>query len=416
MNDLLVKNVRAIEEGKPFNVTCANGRIEELGSSDSPATQVIDADGMVIVPPFVETHIHLDTALTFGKIENHSGTLLEGIQLWNEYQQSMTEEDVIDRAKKVIYEMASKGVLHFRVMVDVSSPELTGLKALVKVKEEVSNIAELQLIAFPQNGLMSSERGVDLLKQAFSYGVDGVSAVPHLEHTREKGLESLNLCFELAEQHQTFVHIFCDETDDPDSKFIETVASLAIDTGLHDRVTVSHANAMNYYQEAYVSKLLNTIAQSKMNVVTCPLINSVMQGKQAPYPKGRGITRVKDLHAKGINVACAHDDFMSPFYPLGNGSMLTAVHMLLHLAHMTGTKDFQVGLNMITYHAAKVLGLKKYGLNTGDHANFLLFEATNTHDLIRRGVSPRYVIRNGQLLAETVPEKTKMFHERYCST
>lgn len=412
MYDLVVKNVRLLDGGDDVvDIACLSGEIKQMGKVDSLAEKVIDGSGHVILPPFVESHIHLDTALTYGDVINESGSLSEGIQLWSHYQQSMTEEDVMKRAKKVIHHMAAQGVLFFRVMVDVSSADMVGLRALLKVKKEVSELAELQLVAFPQSGILSTSGGVHQLEKALSLGADGISAVPHLEHTREKGLESLKICFDLAVEQNAFVHIFCDETDDPESRFIETVASLAIETGLYEKVSVSHANAMNYYSEPYVQKLLGLLATSKINVVTCPLINTAMQGRMDSYPKGRGITRVKDLHASGVNVACAHDDFMTPFYPLGTGSMLTAVNMLLHLAHMTGISDFTDGINMVTSNGAKVLGLHKYGIETGYPASFILVQASSAHDLIRRVPSPRYVIQKGKVVAETLPEKTIMFSQ-----
>ncbi|WP_416148669.1 amidohydrolase family protein [Salipaludibacillus sp. HK11] len=411
MYDLLVKNVRYLHGEGTFDVGCLHGEIKKIGKINDTAETMIDGSGHVIVPPFIETHIHLDTALTYQDIANESGTLYEGIQLWNDYRQSMTEEDVIDRARNVIYQMIAKGVLSIRVMIDVSSPSLLGLRALLKVKKEVASTIDIQLIAFPQNGIVSSEIGVQQLEKALELGVDGISAVPHLEDTNEKGQESLAICFAMAIEKNVFVHIFCDETDDPDSKFIETVAALAIETRLYERVSVSHVNAMNYYNDAYVQKLLNLLVASKVNVVTCPLINTVMQGRLDSYPKGRGITRVKELNACGVNVACAHDDFMSPFYPFGTGSMLTAVNMLLHLAHMTGQQDFKDGLNMITYNAAKVLGLSNYGINVCHPASFLLIKGTDEHDIIRRVPTPRYVIRGGEIVSETIPEKTIMFSQ-----
>jgi cytosine deaminase len=408
MYDLVIKDVQVDSFGLT-DIAIKEGCIQKIASISEAAIHMIDGKGRLALPPYVESHLHLDTALTSGKpYVNQTGELFEGIHVWNKYKEEfLTHEDVVTRATNVIKMMVGQGVLFMRSMVDISDPHLTALKALLEVKRSVAHFMVLQLVGFPQNGLMSSGDGLVQLKNAIELGVDGISAVPHLEATREKGVQSLELCFQLALEHQCFVHIFCDEMDDSQSRFLEVVASLAIDTGLYEKVTASHANAMAYYDEAYVRKLIGLIQASKINIVAAPLINSAMQGRFDSWPKGRGITRVKDLHQAGINVAVAHDDFLSPFYPLGTGSMLAAGHMLVHLAHMTGADDFEAVLQMITTNASKVLGLKHYGLKEGNQANLQLVSAANAHDLLRRQQVAELVIANGQILAETPYQETK---------
>jgi cytosine deaminase len=410
MFDLVLKEVRLLSSANSCDVGIKNGRIVTIGSVQQPSHQVIEGKGRLVLPPYVESHIHLDTALTSGKPAlNQSGELFEGIQLWNQYRQTMTCEDVKSRALEVIQLMAGQGVLFMRSMVDTSDPQLTALKALLDVKKEVSPFMTLQLVGFPQNGLSGGE-GIKQMEKAIELGVDGISAVPHLEPTREKGVRSLETCFRLACEHDRFVHIFCDEIDDSGSRFLEVVADLAIDTGLKERVTVSHINAMSYYDEAYVRKLIGLLQTSRINVVTAPLINSAMQGRFDSWPKGRGITRVKDLHKAGITVAVAHDDFLSPFYPLGTGSLLSAGNMLLHLAHMTGAEDFDAVLQMITTNPAFILGLDHYGITEGNEANLLIVSAANVHDLIRRQPHAEVVISKGRVLAETQQLQTIFHH------
>ncbi|MFC0469881.1 amidohydrolase family protein [Halalkalibacter kiskunsagensis] len=408
MYDLVIKNVR-IDQLKIKDIAMKDGCICKIGSISEPANKVVDGEKRWLLPPYVESHVHLDTALISGKpFVNQSGELFEGINIWNKYKENfLTHEDVMERAKTVIKMMAGQGVLFMRCMVDISDPQLTALKALLEVKRSVAHFMTVQLVGFPQNGLLSSKDGFLQLEQAIDLGVDGISAVPHLEATREKGVTSLEQCFQLAVKHKKFLHIFCDEIDDSQSRFLEVVASLAIETGLHEQVTASHVNAMSYYDEAYVRKLLDLLKASRINIVTAPLINSAMQGRVDASPKGRGITRVKELHEAGINVAVAHDDILSPFYPLGTGSMLAAGHMLLHLAHMTGEKDFKTVLQMMTSNAAKVLGIKRYEINEGNQANFILVSAANAQDLLRRQPVAELVVANGQILAETPKQETK---------
>ncbi|KHF41209.1 amidohydrolase family protein [Halalkalibacter okhensis] len=408
MYDLVVKNVKIDKKGT-VDIGIKEGVIKRIGKVNEPGSREIEGMNLLALPPYVESHLHLDTALTNGRpYRNQSGELFEGIQVWNQYrEQYLTHEDVIKRALEVIEIMSSQGVLYMRSMVDISDPSFTALKALLEVKEKVASFIDLQLIAFPQNGLVSSTEGEQQLKRAIELGVDGISAVPHLEATREKGFKSLELCFQLALQYDQFVHIFCDEIDDSQSRFLEVVTSLAMESSLNERVSVSHVNAMAYYEEAYVRKIIGQIKASNINVVTAPLINCAMQGRFDSWPKGRGITRVKELHESGVNVAVAHDDFLSPFYPLGTGSLLAAGHMLVHLAHMTGAEDFDAVIKMLTSNAAKVLGVNQYGIAEGNEANFILIRAKNAQDLIRRQPVAEFVFSKGRIIAETPPQKTK---------
>lgn len=415
MYDLLLRNVRPAFSDTMCDIAVQDGRIAKIGQLSVPANRLIEGGGKAVLPPYVESHIHLDTALTSGLPRlNESGELFEGIELWNEYRTHyLTKEDVRKRAHAVIDEMAKHGVLYMRGMVDVSDPQLTALHALLDVKRAVAPFLTLQLIAFPQNGL-TADRG-EALRQAIELGADGISAVPHLEPTHEKGIESLYICFELANQYDKDIHIFCDEIDDGASRFVETVALLAAEYGMGNRVTVSHLNAMAYYPEAYVRKLIGLIKASEINVVTCPLISTAVQGRLDAWPKGRGITRVKDLHEAGVNVAVAHDDFLSPFYPLGTGSLLSAGHMLLHQAHMTGARDFESVYEMMTANAARVMNIEGYGIQEGHRADFILVSAESAHDLLRRQPVTELVVSNGQIICETVPAQTTYLIGQTCT-
>ncbi|WP_046174205.1 amidohydrolase family protein [Domibacillus indicus] len=412
MYDVLIKNVKVSFSEKKSDIAIQDGKIVKMGRLLAPAHRIIDGREKAALPPYVESHIHLDTALTCGVPRpNESGELFEGIELWNAYRTHfLTEEDVTRRAHTVIEEMVKQGILFVRGMVDVSDPQLTALHALLDVKKEVSPFLQLQLVAFPQNGL--AKNGGAQLRRALELGVDAISAVPHLEPSREKGIESLELCFGLAAEHEKDIHIFCDEIDDGASRFAESVAYLAAESGLGSRVTVSHLNAMAYYPEAYARKLTGLIKAAGMNVVTCPLISTAMQGRLDSWPKGRGITRVKELDEAGVNVAVAHDDFLSPFYPLGTGSLLSAGHMLLHQAHMTGTRDFEAVYRMMTENAARVLGVKQYGLQEGHPADLLLVSADSAHDLLRRQPMAELVMSNGRIICETIPAKTTLWTEQ----
>lgn len=405
MLDMIFRGVRRPGDPDPFDLGIQDGRIAAFGRLQAEAKQELDGSGHLLLPPFVESHIHLDTVLTAGEPAwNESGTLPEGIRLWQRRKQSLTREDVLTRAGQTLRLLMTAGALHVRAHADISDPRLTALRALLELRERVRPWLELQVIAFPQDGLRACPDNVQRLEEALRLGADGIGAVPHLEATREEGIASLDLCFRLAEQTGCFVHVFCDETDDPDSRFLETVALLALRTGLGARVTAAHANASAYYGEAYFQKLLGLLARSCINIVCCPLINSAMQGRFDAYPKGRGIARIKEMSEAGVNVSIAHDDIRTPFYPYGTGSLLQAAHMAAHLAHMTGRADAEELLRMITTRAARTLQLGDYGeLAVGRPASFVLLPAADAMDLIRRQPPCRYVVSRGQIAAETRP-------------
>jgi len=414
--DLVVLNVRLAGSGAPTDIGIRDGAIAGKGKlAAAGAAETFDAKGLLLLPPFVEPHVHLDTALTAGDPAwNESGTLAEGIAIWSSRKARLTREDVIARAERTIRLYLGYGVLHMRAMVDIGDPKLTALQAVLELRERYRERIDLQVTAFPQDGIVSCPDNEARMEEALRMGADGVSAVPHLEATREEGVLSLRKAFGLAERKGAYVHVFCDETDDAASRFLEVCASLAIATGLSSRVAAAHANAAAYYNEPYFQKLLGLVKQSGLSIVACPLINSVMQGRYDAYPKGRGLTRIKEFKRAGINVALAHDDIRTPFYPLGTGNPLDAAHMAAHLAHMCGRAELAELIGMITEGGAAAMNLGTvYGSRSGDFpegapASFLLFDAEDAADLIRKRPSPRYVFRRGRLVAETAPAATSL--------
>ncbi|GGI44109.1 cytosine deaminase [Paenibacillus marchantiophytorum] len=381
-----------------------------IGKFDERGEREIDGTGHLVLPPFVESHIHLDTVLTAGEPAwNESGTLFEGIRLWQKRKETLTYEDVMSRAERVLQMQLAAGILHVRTQADISDPDLTALHALLALRERVKPYMNLQVIAFPQDGLRACPDNVQRLEQALKLGADGIGAIPHLEPTREEGLASLEICFAMAQKYGCFVHVFCDEIDDAHSTFLESTAHLAIRTGLRERVTVAHASAAAYYGEAYFHKVLGLLARSGVNVVCCPLINSAMQGRFDGYPKGRGITRIKDLWSAGVNVSIAHDDIRTPFYPMGTGSVLQAAHMAAHLAHMMGRDEVAELVRMITTRGAKTLQLEDYGLQVGHRANFIVLPGRDAMDLVSNQPSCRYVVSQGHIVAETWPARSQLY-------
>lgn len=410
MFDLIVRNTAFLTSSQLQDIGVKNNQIKEIGKINTKGRKEIDAEGNLALPPFVESHIHYDTVLTAGDPHwNESGTLIEGINVWSKRKKKLTVDDVQTRAFHVIKEQIKYGVLHVRSHVDISDPNLTALHALLELKEQVAPFINIQLVAFPQDGILSCPGNEQRLEEALKLGVDAIGAIPHCEHTREDGIKSLEICFSLARKYKRMVNVFCDETDDSQSKFLEVVASLALKTGLKQKVSASHANAMAYYSEPYAAHLFGILQKSEINIISCPLVSSVMQGRFDQWPKGRGLTRIKELTEAGINVSLGHDDIRTPFYPIGTGNMLQAAHTAVHLAHMSGRNDMEELIHMITMRGAKSLQIEDiYGIEIGKPANFVILPVDDAYDLIRHQPDCRYVISHGKVIAETEPARTKL--------
>ena len=393
-----------------------DGRIASLtpmtqpSRAPAPGERVIDAQSGLGIAPYVEPHIHLDTTQTAGQPEwNRSGTLFEGIERWAQRKAQLSHEDVKQRAWQTLKWQIANGIQHVRTHVDVSDPTLTALKAMLEVRSEVAPWVDLQIVAFPQEGILSYPGGADLLEQALRLGADVVGAIPHFEFTREYGIESLHQTFALAMKYGVAVDVHCDEIDDEQSRFLETLAMLALRDGLGPRVTASHTTAMHSYNGAYTSRLFRLLKLSGINFVANPLVNIHLQGRFDDYPKRRGITRVKELLEAGLNVCFGHDDIFDPWYPLGTGNLLQVLHMGLHLTQMMGYDDIDNSLSLITDNSARTLGLTDYGLDSGKPANLLILPATSGFDAVRRQVPARYSIRAGRVIAETLPAQSTVF-------
>ncbi|MGO3395967.1 MAG: cytosine deaminase [Serratia proteamaculans] len=371
---------------------------------------VLDAQGGLAMPAFVEPHIHLDTTQTAGQPAwNQSGTLFEGIERWAERKVLLTHEDVKQRAWQTLKWQIANGVQYVRTHVDVSDPTLTALRAMLEVKQEVAPWVTLQIVAFPQEGIMSYPNGEALLEEALRLGADVVGAIPHFEFTREYGVESLHKAFALAQKYDRLVDVHCDEIDDEQSRFVETVAALALKLDMGARVTASHTTAMHSYNGAYTSRLFRLLKMSGINFVANPLVNIHLQGRFDSYPKRRGITRVKEMLEAEINVCFGHDDVFDPWYPLGTANMLQVLHMGLHVCQLMGYGQIDDGLKLITSYSARTLNLTDYGLTAGNSANLVILPADSGFDAVRRQTPVRYSIRQGTVIAETQPAETTLY-------
>lgn len=363
-----------------------------------------------MIPPFVDPHVHLDSTMTAGEpVWNEKGTLFEGIRIWGERKQTLSHEDVKRRAIKALKIQAAHGLQFVRSHVDVTDPDLVALKALIEVREEVKPWMTLQLVAFPQDGILSFPNGKEMMTKAAEMGVDAIGAIPHFEFTREYSVESLHFVFGLAKKYHLLIDAHTDEIDDPASRGLETLATLALETGLKERVTASHTTAMGSYNDAYVSKLMRLLKLADLNFVANPLINMYLGGRFDTYPKRRGLTRVKELDQEGLNVAFGEDDIKDPWYPMGNGNMMDVLHMGLHATQMMGYTEIMNSYRFVTSHGARALQVEdQYGIEVGKPANFLIFNADNWYNTLNERVEMLYSVHEGKVLVKTQPAKIEV--------
>ena len=407
---MLVKNVYIHNREGLWQILIEEGKISRIFPQDEVfnySGEILDGEEGIIYPPFVEPHIHLDATQTAGQPNwNQSGTLFEGIERWAERKSLLSHEDVKSRAWKTLKWQIANGVQYVRTHVDVSDPTLTALKAMLEVKKEIAPWVDLQIVAFPQEGILSYPNGEKLLDQAMEMGADVVGGIPHFEFTREYGVESMHIAFDIARKYNKQIDIHCDEIDDEQSRFVETVAALALKYDMGEKVTASHTTAMHSYNNAYASRLFRLLKMSKIHFVANPLVNIHLQGRFDTYPKRRGVTRVKEMLKSNINVCLGHDDVFDPWYPLGTANMLQVLHMGLHVCQLMGYGQINDGLKLVTENSAKALGLTDYGIQEGNSANFIVLPAENGFDAVRRQVPTRYSIRHGKVISETQLAKT----------
>lgn len=400
MFDLLVKG-GTLPDGSIADIAITGERIAALGKLDVPAVRTIDASGDLVSPPFVDPHFHMDATLSYGLPRvNASGTLIEGISLWGELREIATVDEMVERAVRYCDWAASMGLLAIRTHVDTTPDHLRGVDAMLEVKRRVAPYLELQLVAFPQDGLYRAKNGRENLIRALDRGVDIVGGIPHFERTMEEGTESVKDVARIAADRGLMLDIHCDETDDPMSRHVETMAAEVTRHGLGVRAAGSHLSSMHSMDNYYVSKLLPLIAESEMTVIPNPLINITLQGRHDTYPKRRGLTRVKEMQALGITVGWGQDCVLDPWYSLGTGDMLDVAFMGMHVAQMTHPAEMARCFEMVTHTNARIMNLEGYGLKVGDLASLVVIDADNPTEALRLRPDRLFVVSRGKVIVE----------------
>lgn len=411
---MLFQNAFLENAEQSVDIRVENTVFKEISPSISPlpGEEVINLDGKLVLPPFIESHVHLDTCLTAGDpVWNMSGTLFEGIECWSKRKDKLNRNDIRERVNRAVRMYAANGIQFIRTHVDVTDPSLTALEAMIELREELKDIIEIQIVAFPQEGILSYPNGKQLMIDAVKLGADCVGAIPHFEFTREYSVDSLNFALNLAAENNKLVDVHCDEIDDEASRGLETLAARALELELFDKVTASHTTAMHSYNNAYVQRLMRLLKMSQINFVSNPLVNTHLQGRMDTYPKRRGITRVKELTQAGINVSFGHDDIFDPWYPMGNGNLRDVVFMGLHVCQMMGYEDIMNSYQFITTNAAKTLHLgDRYGVKEGRPASFIVLDAKHYYDALNYNAPVLASYKNGKKIAESTPaQRTALF-------
>ncbi len=414
--DLLITNANLPDGRSGIHLGVNQGKFVAVGSdaaiAQTPARETIDAKGLLLSTPFVDAHFHMDATLSYGLPRiNQSGTLLEGIALWGELKPQLTQQAIVDRALAYCDWAVGKGLLAIRSHVDVCDDRLLAVEALLQVRETVRPYLDLQLVAFPQDGVLRSENGLKNIVRAMKMGVDVIGGIPHFERTMAEGARSVELLCEMAAKLAVPVDMHCDESDDPLSRHIETLTFHTQRLGLQGRVTGSHLTSMHSMDNYYVSKLMPLMAEAQMQVVANPLINITLQGRHDTYPKRRGMTRVPELMAHGINVAFGHDCVMDPWYSFGSADMLEVAQMGVHVAQMTSQEQVRLAFVAVTKNPAKILGLQGYGLDVGCNADCVLLDARTPIEAIRLRANRLKVIRRGRIIAQSAPQTSELYIE-----
>ncbi len=411
MFDLIIRNANLPDGRQGFDIGLAGGKIAAIEKSITATPgEEIDAAGRLVSPPLCDPHFHMDATLSLGLPRmNISGTLLEGISLWGELRPLLTKEALVERALRYCDLAVTQGLLYIRSHVDTSDPRLVTAEALLEVKEQVAPYIELQLVAFPQDGYFRAPGGVASLERALDMGIGIVGGIPHFERTMEDGARSVEALCRLAADRGLPVDMHCDETDDPMSRHIETLAAETVRFGLKGRVAGSHLTSMHSMDNYYVSKLISLMAEAEINVIPNPLINIMLQGRHDTYPKRRGMTRVRELMAADLNVSFGHDCVMDPWYSMGSGDMLEVAHMAIHVAQMAGIEDKCKIFDAITVNSAKTMGLEGYGLDIGCKADLVVLQAADVTEALRLKPNRLFVIKAGKVIARTAPRVGELF-------
>lgn len=411
---LVIENALT-RQGELVNILIEEGVIKEIKPTQiTGADHIIDAKSSLVTESFISPHIHLDKVLIGDIIDpNESGTLWEAIQKTWEVKRNYSVADIKKRASQVIDQQIKYGVTHIRTHVDIDSiGNLTPLKGLLAVKEDYKDIIDLQIVAFPQEGILKDEGTEELLYKALESGATQLGGMPHNEYTSQDSQKHIEILFEIAKQFNVDIDSHTDETDDPNSRTLQYLAASTIKENYQNRVTVDHICSLSAQDDYYAARVIDLVNRAKISVVTNPPTNMVLQGRLDTGIQRVGITRVKELLDAGVNVTCGQDCINDPYYPYGHGDMLEVALLTGHAAKMTSQREISTLYDMITYNAARILGITNHKLDVGSPANIvILYGIKNIHEAIRNIPPARTTVKGGKIVSTSI-----LVEERYYQT
>lgn len=395
-------NAKIYRNDEATEMIVENGKITHIGKNLPKCDDEIDLGGKLVLPPYVDPHLHLDYVYTLSELGESgagSGTLFEAIELWPRFKETLTVESVKRLAMKAIKDEVSQGVQHIRTHIDVTDPKFTALQAMLEMKQELKDTVDIQIVSFPQQGMYMYKGGVELVEEALKMGADVVGGIPHYEPAREFGEKSVHDIVKLGLKYDKMIDVHCDETDDPNSRFVELLNALVLMEDYGTRTTASHTCSFGSADNSYAFRMMDLFQKSKMNFISCPTENAYLQGRQDTYPKRRGLTRVKEFLESGINVAFAQDSINDPWYPMGNGNMMNILDNGIHLAQTMSAPEIEKVFDLITYNGARCMNIQDtYGLEVGKAANFIVLNEGSVYEAIRKRVDVLASVRNGEFL------------------
>jgi cytosine deaminase len=402
--DLVIRNARVRGQAQLVDIAIEKDRIAAVGRPPvGKADQEIDAAGSLVLPGFVNLHLHADKSL-LGEVmrPNVSGTLPEAIEITNDFKRKYDPTEVADRASRVLDAGVRNGTTFFRLFADVGT--IGGLRAaqgLLLARERFKHLCRVQVVAFPQEGIFRDPGTADLLEEAVKQGCDVVGGLPWYEYTDEEARKHIDVCFEIAKRHDLDVHMLVDDTDDANSRSLEYLALKTMREGFHGRVVASHCGAMAAYNDVYAAKVIDMVATAQITISVNAHINLVCSARLDREPRRRGIARVKELLARGVNVISSQDDVNDPYYPFGKPDQLEVALMMAHTAQLTLPHELEQVMDMITVNAAKAARLTNYGIASGCRADIVVADAPSVHEALRLQPIRKHVIKDGREIVRT---------------
>ncbi|MEA3507231.1 MAG: amidohydrolase family protein [Elusimicrobiota bacterium] len=406
--DIIIKNAKLRDKSYIVDIAIKDGKVKNITPSTKEnnmnAKKTIDAEGKLVTPTFIDPHLHMDKALISEEVrDNETGTLTEAIEIiWNK-KKDYTTQEVINRSSRVIEMGLLNGTTKFRTHVDIDTiVELKALEGLLETREKYKDIADIQIVAFPQEGIYKDPGSEKLMKKAMKKGADAVGGMPYNEYTPQDSRRHVEYCFKLAASFDADIDMHVDETDDPSARSLEYIASMAIKENYGPKVTAGHTCALSAYDDNYALKVIGMVKEAGMNMITNPATNLMLQGRLDKQPRRRGITRVNELLEAGVNVAYGQDCIKDTFYPTwGREDMLEVGLITAHAAQFTQPGQIETLFDMPTVNSAKIMGLKNYGIREGSDADLNVLDAETVPEAFRKNADRLFVISKGRLIART---------------